>query len=105
MLNSRKDKLVAGDDSPSGVAKYMVKDLRFANDIAEATGTAAVSLPALRAAFDEIAPSAGSATATSPSRAASSPSAAHLRVARPARYPESARRPAGRPLSTGRPPP
>lgn len=54
VLNSRKDKLVAGDDSPSGVAKYMVKDLRFANDIAEATGTAAVLLPALRAAFDEI---------------------------------------------------
>lgn len=54
VLNSRKDKLVTGDDSPSGVAKYMVKDLRFANDIAEATGTAAVMLPALRAAFDEI---------------------------------------------------
>ena len=54
VLDSRKDKLVSGDDSPSGVAKYMVKDLRFANDIAEATSTSAVLLPALRAAFDEI---------------------------------------------------
>ena len=54
VLDSRKDKLVSGDDSPSGVAKYMVKDLRFANDIAEATGTSAALLPALRAAFDEI---------------------------------------------------
>ncbi|MFT4220916.1 MAG: NAD(P)-dependent oxidoreductase [Microbacterium sp.] len=54
VLNSRKDKLVTGDDSPSGVAKYMVKDLRFADDIAGATDTAAVLLPTLRAAFDEL---------------------------------------------------
>jgi 2-hydroxy-3-oxopropionate reductase len=54
LLASRKDKLVSGDDSPSGMAQYMVKDLRFAADIAEATGTAAVLLPTLRAAFDEI---------------------------------------------------
>lgn len=54
LLDSRKEKLVTGDDSPSGVAEYMVKDLRFAADIAEATGTAAVLLPTLRAAFDEI---------------------------------------------------
>lgn len=54
LLDSRKEKLVTGDDSPSGVAEYMVKDLRFAADIAAATGTAAVLLPTLRAAFDEI---------------------------------------------------
>ncbi|MFT4259934.1 NAD(P)-dependent oxidoreductase [Microbacterium sp.] len=54
LLDSRKHKLVSGDDSPSGMAQYMVKDLRFAADIAEATGTAAVLLPTLRAAFDEI---------------------------------------------------
>lgn len=54
LLTSRKEKLITGDDSPSGLAKYMVKDLRFANDIAEATGTAPVLLPALRAAFDEL---------------------------------------------------
>lgn len=54
LLDSRRDKLVSGDDSPSGVARYMVKDLRFAADIAEATGTSPVLLPALRAAFDEL---------------------------------------------------
>ena len=54
LLDSRKEKLVSGDDSPSGIAEYMVKDLRFAADIAEATGTTAVMLPTLRSAFDEI---------------------------------------------------
>ncbi|MBM3716449.1 NAD(P)-dependent oxidoreductase [Microbacterium enclense] len=54
LLESRRDKLVAGDDSPSGIASYMVKDLRFAADIAAATGTRPALLPALRAAFDEI---------------------------------------------------
>ncbi|UJP10570.1 NAD(P)-dependent oxidoreductase [Microbacterium sp. KUDC0406] len=54
LLRSRKEKLVTGDDSPSGIARYMVKDLGFAHDIAESTGTAAVLLPALRAAFDEL---------------------------------------------------
>jgi len=54
LLASRREKLVTGDDSPSGVAKYMIKDLTFANDVAEATGTNAVLLPTLRAAFDEI---------------------------------------------------
>ena len=32
LLASRRDMLVAGDDSPSGMAKYMVKDLRFADE-------------------------------------------------------------------------
>ena len=54
LLETRRDKLVSGDDSPSGMAKYMVKDLGFASDIAAATGTQAALLPALRAAFDEI---------------------------------------------------
>lgn len=54
LLESRKEKLISGDDSPSGMAQYMVKDLRFAADIAAATGTAPVLLPALRAAFDEL---------------------------------------------------
>jgi 2-hydroxy-3-oxopropionate reductase len=54
LLESRREKLVAGDDSPSGVAGYMVKDLRFAADIAAATETRPALLPALRAAFDEI---------------------------------------------------
>lgn len=54
LLASRRDKLVTGDDTPSGLARYMVKDLRFAADVAEATGTEPVLLPALRAAFDEL---------------------------------------------------
>lgn len=54
LLESRREKLVHGDDTPSGMAQYMVKDLRFAADVAEATGTAPVLLPALRAAFDAI---------------------------------------------------
>ena len=54
LLDARKQKLVTGDDSPSGVAKYMVKDLRSADEIAEATGTSPVLLPTLRAAFDEL---------------------------------------------------
>ena len=54
LLDSRREKLVSGDDSPSGIAQYMVKDLGFAADIADATGTAAILLPTLREAFDEI---------------------------------------------------
>lgn len=54
LLRSRREKLVTRDYSPSGMAKYMVKDLRFATDAAEATSTANVLLPTLRAAFDEL---------------------------------------------------
>ncbi|MEU1970042.1 NAD(P)-dependent oxidoreductase [Microbacterium sp. NPDC019599] len=54
VLTSRKDRLVTGDDSPSGAAKYMVKDLRFATDVAEKTATSPVVLPAVRAGFDEL---------------------------------------------------
>lgn len=54
LLASRKDRLVAGDDSPSGAAAYMVKDLGFAADVAASTHTATALLPALRALFDEL---------------------------------------------------
>ena len=54
LLDSRREKLITGDDSPIGIARYMVKDLGFAADIADATGTSPVLLPALRAAFDEL---------------------------------------------------
>lgn len=54
LLTSRKEKLVTREDEPSGAAKYMVKDLRFVSDIAEATETSAVLLPAVRAAFEEL---------------------------------------------------
>lgn len=54
LLSSRKDRLVAGDDSPSGAAAYMVKDLGFAADVAASTHTTTALLPALRTVFDEI---------------------------------------------------
>lgn len=54
LLTSRKDKLIDGDDSPSGVARYMIKDLGFAADVAAATGTNATLIPVLRRFFDEI---------------------------------------------------
>lgn len=54
LLASRRAQLVAGTDEPSGIARYMLKDLGFAADVAAATGTAPVLLPALRAAFDEL---------------------------------------------------
>lgn len=54
LLQSRRQKLVDGDDSPSGIAGYMVKDLGFAADVAATTGTRPALLPALRDAFDEI---------------------------------------------------
>ncbi|MFH8249673.1 NAD(P)-dependent oxidoreductase [Microbacterium sp. B2969] len=54
LLASRKARLVTGDDSPSGAARYMRKDLAFATDVADETGTQAVVLPAVRAAFEEL---------------------------------------------------
>ena len=54
LLASRRAQLVAGTDEPSGIARYMVKDLGFAADVARATRTDPALLPALRDAFDEI---------------------------------------------------
>lgn len=54
LLDSRKDRLVSGDDSPSGAIKYMRKDLHGANEIAEATDTDVMLLPQLRAAIEEV---------------------------------------------------
>jgi 2-hydroxy-3-oxopropionate reductase len=54
LLASRQEKLISGDDSPSGPARYMLKDLAFAQDVADATDTRAVILPAVQAAFQEI---------------------------------------------------
>ena len=39
ILESRGDRIIQQDYSPSGVAKYMVKDLDFASAVATATGT------------------------------------------------------------------
>lgn len=54
LLRSRHRKVVDADYSASGMAKYMVKDLSFATDVATATGTNAALLPALSAAFGEL---------------------------------------------------
>jgi 2-hydroxy-3-oxopropionate reductase len=54
ILKSRGDRIIQQDYSPSGVAKYMVKDLDFASAVATATGTHPVLLPAVKAAFEEL---------------------------------------------------
>ncbi|HSU35606.1 MAG TPA: NAD(P)-dependent oxidoreductase [Propionibacteriaceae bacterium] len=54
ILETRGDRIVNEDYSPSGVAKYMVKDLGFATAVAEATDTHVVLLPAIKAAFEEL---------------------------------------------------
>ena len=54
ILETRGERIAAEDYSPSGVAKYMVKDLGFASAVAEATDTHPVLLPAVKAAFEEL---------------------------------------------------
>lgn len=54
LLESRRERLVEKDYSPSGVARFMLKDLRFAAAAADATATTTRQLPALRAAFAEL---------------------------------------------------
>jgi 3-hydroxyisobutyrate dehydrogenase-like beta-hydroxyacid dehydrogenase len=54
ILQTRGDRIVREDYSPSGAARYLVKDLRFAATVAQATGTHAVLLPVLQAAFKEL---------------------------------------------------
>ena len=54
ILETRGDRIVREDYSPSGAARYLVKDLGFAATVARATGTHAVLLPTLKAAFEEL---------------------------------------------------
>lgn len=54
ILATRGERIVDQDYSPSGVAKYMIKDLTFATAVAESTGTHPVLLPALKQAFEEL---------------------------------------------------
>lgn len=54
LLMDKRDKLVSGDYSPGGIAAYMTKDLGFAADVAEDTGTSPALLGALRGAYDEL---------------------------------------------------
>jgi 2-hydroxy-3-oxopropionate reductase len=54
LLRSNHRRLVEEDYAPGGLARYMVKDLGFATDVADATSTNATLLPALRAAYVEL---------------------------------------------------
>lgn len=54
VLQTRKERIVTADYSPSGAAKYMVKDLTFAEEEAERTGTDAQLLRLLRGAFSDL---------------------------------------------------
>ena len=54
VLETKKDRLVARDYSPSGVARFMVKDLSFAHAAAVETATATPILDALRSQFDGL---------------------------------------------------
>lgn len=54
LLSDKREKLVAGDYSPGGIAAYMTKDLGFAAAVAEDTGTSPALLATLRAAYDEL---------------------------------------------------
>ncbi|MEO8828711.1 NAD(P)-dependent oxidoreductase [Lapillicoccus sp.] len=54
ILRTRGQRIVEEDYSPSGTARYMVKDLDFATSVATLTGTRPVLLPAVKAAFEEL---------------------------------------------------
>jgi 2-hydroxy-3-oxopropionate reductase len=54
ILQTRGPRMVAEDYSPSGVAKYLLKDLRYAADVAEETATRTALLPALRSTFEDL---------------------------------------------------
>jgi 3-hydroxyisobutyrate dehydrogenase-like beta-hydroxyacid dehydrogenase len=54
ILQTRGPRIVAEDYAPSGVAKYLLKDLRYAADVAEHTGTHTALLPALKSTFDDL---------------------------------------------------
>jgi 2-hydroxy-3-oxopropionate reductase len=54
ILRTRGPRMVADDFRPSGLARYLLKDLDFATDVATATRTDTALLPALRAAFADL---------------------------------------------------
>jgi 2-hydroxy-3-oxopropionate reductase len=62
ILQIRGERIVREDYRPSGAARYLVKDLRFAARVAQATGTHVVLLPVLQAAFKDLPPNEGMAT-------------------------------------------
>jgi 2-hydroxy-3-oxopropionate reductase len=54
ILETRGPRVIAEDYSPSGVAKYLLKDLRYAADVAEDTATRTALLPTLKSAFEDL---------------------------------------------------
>jgi 2-hydroxy-3-oxopropionate reductase len=54
ILETRGDRIVREDYTPSGAAKYLVKDLGFAATVAQVTGTRTVLLTVLKTAFTEL---------------------------------------------------
>jgi 2-hydroxy-3-oxopropionate reductase len=54
ILETRGPRIVAEDYAPSGIAKYLLKDLRYAADVAEDTATRTALLPALKSTFEDL---------------------------------------------------
>jgi len=54
LLDVKREKVVNAEYAPGGMAKYMVKDLNAALEIAKTTETRAVMLPPLSSAFIEL---------------------------------------------------
>ncbi|TFC35264.1 NAD(P)-dependent oxidoreductase [Cryobacterium sp. MDB1-18-2] len=54
VLDSRKRRIVDADYRPSGVARYMIKDLRYALEEADRTGTDAAQLRLLLDTFTDL---------------------------------------------------
>jgi 2-hydroxy-3-oxopropionate reductase len=54
ILETRGPRIVTKDYAPSGAAKYLLKDLRYAADVAEDTGTPTALLPGLKSAFEDL---------------------------------------------------
>jgi 2-hydroxy-3-oxopropionate reductase len=54
ILRTRAARMVADDYSPAGHARFLLKDLNFAMDVATATRTNAALLPAVQAAYADL---------------------------------------------------
>ncbi len=54
LLSDKRGRLETDDVAPGGIAAYMLKDLGFAREVADATHTAAALLPRLHAMYDEL---------------------------------------------------
>jgi 2-hydroxy-3-oxopropionate reductase len=54
ILETRGPRIVAEDYAPSGIAKYLLKDLRYAIDVAKDTATRTALLPTLKSTFEDL---------------------------------------------------